>query len=400
MQSGYRTVWAFAIFNTAMVFLVLSVHFWPGNNSMLNLNSWEYMNPEKGLNEAYLDEVITYHQTEPTFARRPVTTQAVLALHRITGLTKAQSFVLFNFVVLWLTGIVICIAALFQTKNLRNALLSSLLYWLSFPVLFAFFPTIYSYDDPLLYLFLAMTLLSIQLGNQWSAAAMFALAIVSRESAVILLPGIMVLYNDGFKLANLKTSWKKWWPFLVVSLAYLAALVWQQYGSGDQSFSNDTSRRFATLLFNFQNRQFAVESIISAILVCSLPFLSWYYSGRNSANRRAFMLTLILNTLIVLVFTQARESRLFMLPLFFWFPLAGQLVLQKATEIIEHLRVTLNWRMALLYVLAIVGYWFMAFLVYQPTAMLPYENWHQEYLFVLLIFTALMPYAIPSKAKK
>lgn len=400
MQTGYRTVWAFALFNAAMALLVLAIHFWPGNNSMLNFNSWDYMNPEKSLNEIYLEEVITYHQTEPTFARRPVTTKAVLSLYRVTGLKKGQNFVLFNVVVLWFTGIVICIAAFVQTKNLRYALLSGLLFWLSFPIIFAFFPTIYSYDDPILYFFLAMTLLALKLGNQWSAAVMFALAIVARESAVIMLPGIIVLLNDGFKIVNLKTSWKKWWPFLAVSLAYLGVLVWLQYGVGRESFTSDTSRRFATFFFNFQNRQFAVESITSAILVCSLPFLSWYYSGINSANRQAFMLTLIFNTLIVLVFTQARESRLFMLPLFFWFPFAGQLVLQKATEIIKHLRDTLNWKMALLYVMAIAGYWFLAFLVYQPTAMLPYENWHQEYLFVLLIFTALMPYAIPPKAKE
>jgi len=395
MQASFRPVVAFILFNSAMALLVLAVHLWPGNNSMLNLNSWEHMNPKKGLSEAYLEEVIAYHQTEPTFARRPVTTRAVLGLHRITGLTKGQSFVLFNFVVLWLTGIVICIAAFFQTKNLRNGLLSGLLYWLSFPIIFAFFPTIYSYDDPLLYFFLAMTLLAIKIGNQWSAAAMFALAIVARESAVIMLPGIVVLLNDGLSLKNLKSSWKKWGPFLAVAIFYLLAFVLLMYGHGGQSFSQDASRRFATLFFNFQNKQFAVESIVSLILVCSLAFFSWRDVRQQALHRQAFMLTLVLNTAIVLVFTQARESRLFMLPLFFWLPFAGQLLLRVFANFQKYIRHNSRWKTAGLFALSIVFCGFVAFIIYQPTAMLPHENWHQEYLFGLLIFTALISYSNP-----
>lgn len=383
------------IVNLISTVFVLAIHFWPGNNSMLNLNSWAHMNPDKGLNEAYLEEVIAYHQTEATFARRPATTQTVLALHRITGLTKGQSFVLFNFVVLWLTGIVICISALCQSKQMRTALVSGLLFWLSFPVLFAFFPTIYSYDDPLLYLFLAMMMLAIKRNKQWAAATFFSLAIITRESAVIMLPGIVVLLNDGLSLKNLKSSWKKWAPFLAVAIFYLVAFVVLTYGHAGQSFSQDASRRFATLFFNFQNKQFAVESIVSLILVCSLAFFSWRDARRHAVYQQAFMVTLVLNTAIVLVFTQARESRLFMLPLFFWLPFAGQLLLQVFANFQQYIRHNLSWKTAGSFVISIVFCGFVAFIMYQPTAMLPHENWHQEYLFGLLIFTALIRYTNP-----
>ena len=399
MQTGHRTVWAFVIFNAAMALLVLAIHFWPGNNSMLNLNSWDYMNPEKGLNEVYLEEVISYHQTEPTFARRRLTTTVVMGLHQVTGLTKGQSFVLFNFIVLWLTGIVISISALFQSKKMRTALLSGLLFWLSFPVLFAFFPTIYSYDDPLLYFFLAMTLLAIKLGNQWSAAAMFALAIVTRESAVIMLPGIMLLYNDGFKLANLKTSWKKWWPFLVVSVLYLAGLFWLEYGVAEQSISHDASRRFATFFYNFQNKQFGAESVFSFVLVCILALSTWLNNGRGKRYRQAFFLTLVLNTAVVLVFTQARESRLFILPLFFWFPYAGELLIDSLQELLLMIR-TKKWYYSVgLSLYALFAGW-IVYQIYEPTAMRSYENWHQEYLFVLVTFTALIHQGLVPKSKR
>ena len=399
MQTGYRTVWAFVIFNAAMALLVLAIHFWPGNNSMLNLNSWDYMNPEKGLNEVYLEEVISYHQTEPTFARRRLTTTVVMGLHQVTGLTKGQSFVLFNFIVLWLTGIVISISALFQSKKMRTALLSGLPFWLSFPVLFAFFPTIYSYDDPLLYFFLAMTLLAIKLGNQWSAAALFALAIVTRESAVIMLPGIMLLYNDGFKLANLKTSWKKWWPFLVVSVLYLAGLFWLEYGVAEQSISYDASRRFATFFYNFQNMQFGAESVFSFVLVCILALSTWLNNGRGKRYRQAFFLTLVLNTAVVLVFTQARESRLFILPLFFWFPYAGELLIDSLQELLLMIR-TKKWYYSVgLSLYALFAGW-IVYQIYEPTAMRSYENWHQEYLFVLVTFTALIHQGLVPKSKR
>jgi hypothetical protein len=395
MQAAIRPIVAFILFNSAMALLVLAVHLWPGNNSMLNLNSWEHMNPKKGLNEAYLEEVIAYHQTEPTFARRPITTQAVLGLHRSTGVSKAQSFLLFNFGILWLTGIVLSLLAHSQSKNVKSALLSGLMFWLSFPVLFAFFPTIYSYDDPLLYLFLALILVAIRRNKVWAAATFFSLAIITRESAVIMLPGIVILLNDGLSLKNLKSSWKKWGPFLSVAIFYLVAFVLLTYGHAGQSFSQDASRRFATLFFNFQNKQFAIESILSLILVCSLAFFSWKDNREHAVHRQAFMITLVINSTIVFLFTQARESRLFMLPLFFWLPFAGPLLMQAWGNFRAYLQHGLSWKTAVLFAFAALFYGFVAFIIYQPTAMLPHENWHQEYLFVLLIFTALISYSNP-----
>ena len=357
------------------------------------------MNPNKVLNETYLHEAYTYHLTEPTFSRRVFTTRAIKAISSVTGLTIGQSFVIFNFLLLLLTGIIVGNTALSLLQNLRKALLGSLLFWLSFPVIFAFFPTIYSFDDPLLYFFLSLAILFLyRRKNRWSVVA-FTGAVLARESAIILLPGIIIYLSGGLKFILIKQALKKWLPFALVSAIFILGLVIWQYVLGQQSITADVNKRFTALHYNFQNLQFSIETLFSFILVCSLAIATWRDYKLFHLAKKAFFTTLVLNSIIVVLFTQARESRLFMLPLFFWFPIAGELLLRKLNDL-KQLLIYNKWFKSIVLITLALFTGFVGFDIYQPTAMKPYENWHQEYLFLLLTFTALMPYATPPPIKK
>lgn len=388
MRISPKLFFVFAMFNATLLIVVLAVHFWPGNTSMMNMHNWPFALAENGISETYLTEVVEYHESEPTFARRVVTTKSIRFLAAFLGLTLGMSFVLFNFTMLFLAGFTLCILALKVAKNVRFAFLSGLLFWLSFPILFAFFPTIYSYDDPAQYFFLALTFLAFVDEKYMWSAVFYTLSLFIRESGLILLPGIFVLANGGFSLKNIKRSIEKWGPFLVLSLVFVAGLFAVQYGLQNQDLVQDSTNRFSALRFNFQDEQFAIETIFSFALVCLLATALFAYKIK-SRWFKPFLVTLILNTLVVVFFTQARESRLFILPLFFWFPLAGEMLIQAVNEM------QLTWQKNKMRFLSVALFAAMfaaaaSYFVYLPTAMKPHENWHQEYLFILLTFVLVL----------
>ncbi len=388
MSIPFKTIVAFFAFSLTLMLVVLSVHLWPGNNSMLNLHTWPHEVDANGISEKYVEEVLVYHETEPTFARRVITTKFVRFFSNAFGLSLGISFTLFNFGMLLLTGFCICLLALKTTQNVRFAFLSGLLFWLSFPIMFAFFPTIYSYDDPLQYLFITLTLLAFIDKNYTFAAGFFTLSLFVRESGLLLLPGIFILLNSDFTIQSIKENARKWAPFFVLSFIFIVGKIVAQYFIQDGNFTSDAEDRFAVFAFNFQDKQFAIETLFSFTLVSLLALIT-FLKEPPSKWKNAFFATLILNTIIVVLFTQARESRLFLLPLFFWFPLAGKYFWNALSQV-KNAFAASTLKMSFSAGAAIFIAYALAYNVYVPTAMQLHENWHNEYLFILLTFVLVL----------
>lgn len=358
---------------------------------MLNLHSWDHMNGKKGLNEAYLVDVVEYHKEEPAFRARPVTTLLVEKTAQISGLSVGWSFTLINFLFLWMGGILVSLLAFQVTKTLAHAYYAQLAFWLSFPILFAFFPMIYSYDDPLQYVLILVALIFLRQKNWIGFTVSFTASLLIRESGLILLPGILwITYDFNARInsgKNLKTLAILVMPIMVY---YTFAFFYAQHLGIAEELKETGKNRLVCFGENFRDQQFGIESIVSFVLVSLLALVTWpKFREQNKTWSQAFMITLVLNTIVVLLFTKARESRLFIMPLFFWLPYSGQLLGHAVKRIAQNVKLqpfsTSVWVLCLGSSAALI-----AFYIYQPTGMKPFNNWHQEYLFGLLIFAGLI----------
>ena len=107
-------------------------------------------------------------------------------------------------------------------------------------------------------------------------------------------------------------------------------------------FSFDTNlkiiERFGLLKYNFQDFQFSIESVISFVLVIGLSLYLYLRLRTLKMNRvegafkKAFFITLVINSILVFGMAYAREARLFALPLFFAWPILTNLLLSESFE--------------------------------------------------------------------
>ena len=158
------------------------------------------------------------------------------------------------------------------------------------------------------------------------------------------------------------------------------------------------AKRLSCYFENFGTFSSSVETLVSFFLVLG-PSLYFLYMTRKSKvyitlEKKyilAFLLTLAINTPIVMVATLARETRLFALPLVFLWPLAGQLFGRDLT-LLTNWKLLMdcfgNWRYSLfLMALGIVSY-VVAFRLYVPSFPSK-DNFFNEYLFALLLIISL-----------
>lgn len=321
------------------VLLCFYIHVMPSSNSMINLKTKGAGIEKPFISDGYLEEVITYHKEHPAFARRPLTTYLTEQLSHNATLSIGESFTLINFILLFLCGLAIYYCATLIGSCTSEALLSVTLYYLSFSTLFAFFPPIYSYDEPFQYMLIYLGLMAI-LRNQWAFyILMFSLAIIARESSLILLPGLALLavYTPTLSVA----SFKKVVLLLIPAVVYVIYLYFfitlNDIGAASQQ---DFQERLEHFYGNFRDLKFAIESMTSFFLAIGLQtYLLYSYASRESLSPiekkyvKAFAVTLLINTMIVILTTYVRETRLFALPLFFLFPLMGRIVLKEISYI-------------------------------------------------------------------
>jgi hypothetical protein len=291
-----------------------------------------------GINNAYLQEAINYHKQVPTFARRPLGTYAIEALHSITSLTIGLSFIVVNYSALLLTSIVLYVLSRKHQATHLQGLGNIVAFHLCFSTLFLFAIPIYGYDEPLQYLFITLALLAFH-KNAWVYFTIsLALALIARESTIILLPSILWLQYSKQKLNG-------YFAFVLSTVIALILFALSQYLLSTQSIVGtlqaEHSSRQVALHFNTQSQMHAVESAISLIVVIALPI--WLIMKSKNTNflgyKVAFILACLINTYIVLYHTQAREARLYALPLLLFWPIAmqqvGHLFLQLKPSIIK-----------------------------------------------------------------
>ena len=368
--------------------LIFGLHMSENMDSMLNENN-------NRISNGFLTSQIKYHKEFGPFARRPFTTWLIETTSETFGMKLGVAFVPVNFFLLFLSGILIYFLSICLKQNKQQGLFNMLCYFLTFSILFAFFPPVFSYDEPLQYCFILLGLLAFVQKKWVFYVLFFSLALVTRETTVLLLPALLIF------LPGLKTASKKWFAIdrlrlsalivlpVVFYGAFIAIYLWKHQLIG--ATKTEMISRYSCFLENFEDTKNTVESLASFFVSLGVPlyfaFLFLKRKGKNNFHQKfvyAFLLTVLINSPIVFVSSFARESRLFALPLFFLWPMVSQLFgkdLKILSSLKTYTQLLMKWRYLLPFlILNFLNYWF-CFRYYQKLG-LGENTYFAEYLFL------------------
>lgn len=360
--------------------LLLWLHLQPSANSMLNLQFEGYAPGKWGLSQQYLADVVQYHQSEPAFARRPLTTQAVLAWQKLSGWSIATSW-LFWQLAGWLA---VALLLFFLAGGGTAGWWAQACFFTGFSVLFAWFPPVYTYDEPLQYALLLAALLAARNGRVAWMLLLFGISLWARETGWLLWPALAWLFGRTAEKRKIFWSFSAFW--------LLAYLVWWFAGSAwlgnSPKPADEVLLRFTLLELNFAADRWG-ESVWTFVLVLALPLLLSWRGGEKwpLAWRQAFWFTVLLNTLLVFSTAFAREARLFALPLLLAWPYLG-MALRSALADWWQMGIRRWWIMPLAVILA----WWLP-QTYIMSGAHPDANYFHEYLTVYLVLLTVVLWA-------
>ncbi|MGB6153799.1 MAG: hypothetical protein WBG48_17585 [Pricia sp.] len=368
---------------------ILSLHMLPNMDSMLNENNTR-------ISHGFLKSQIDYHQEIAPFARRPLTSFLIESSADIFKFRLGHGFILVNFSLLFLSGCLLFKLSKILKATTRQALTNLTVYFLSFSVLFAFFPPVFSYDEPLQYCFLLLGFIAfVQQKWVWYVPA-FTLALIARETSLLLLPALL-LFAPGSSEFDQKPFSRA--HFKVSAFILLPTLLYGGYLIGFISIFNqleatrvEMASRYSCFIENFESLKNTVESWTSLYLALAplLYLTAVYFKKDDLRNGKkkwiyAFLLSALINSPIVMFTAFARETRLFALPLFFIWPMFAQLFGDEVRLLFStdlYVRLVRKWMYLLPFmVLNLINYWF-CFLFYKKLG-LGANTFFAEYLFAL-----------------
>lgn len=381
--------------------------------TLVNEYAWQTAAARPAIDEAYMTEIVEYHKTLPVFAARPLSTALIEIVHTVVGVGYGTAFLVVQIGLLTLVAFALYELARHLSLSHREALWSLPVFYTSYTILFAFFASIYTYDEPLQYLAIICGLIFLLRGRRLGAAMFFLVALIARETTLILFPALywfwlLPRYRQSSAISSpwyARAEIQAALPLIIPLVGYaLFYVVWMRYiGALIDSGSYLVHERFQHFFINFQNPSFALESLAAPFITVAIPaLLAWV--GQSSADlererlwRRMTIVTFVINTPIVLVAAYARESRLFALPLLFLWPWTGKYVmvlwstLRSRTQSFDARRLLSKNGILRLIVLCIflfevmvVLYWFLRF-GYYPTAPGNFETGYRLYIGMVMI---------------
>ncbi len=317
------------------------LHLFSGINTMINGESFWISNSD-------LIEVVELHKNHPVFYKRQLTTFFIEFFSKFFSIEIGYSFVLVNFTFFFICGPLLFYLSQQIIKNSKIGLLSVLAFYLCFSNLFAFFIPVYTYDEPLQFCFMFLSLILFIKERIFWFILTFSLAIITRETAMILIPGLFMLYVYESKI-DFKGNFEsirvreKTIALAVPILVYCFYVYFVMQESKDFESSRDyLLLRFSRMGYNFQNLDFIIETIGAIIIMYLIPIYFLFQSFKNpfflslKLNKfvKAFFLTLVINLIIVLLSARARELRLLVMPLFFLWPIFGFFMSQELKHLL------------------------------------------------------------------
>lgn len=372
--------------------LGLSLHLLPINNTMLNYVDTANPNPNGYIiTDGFLPWAVDYHKTLPDFKKRPLTTLLIDAVSMTLGLRVSHAFVLVNFLLTFVCGVLVYQTGRVASYSQRASLIGAVLFLCSFSVLFAYFIPIATYDEPVQYLFIFGALIAYTRKRTVLFVVALALALIARESTMLILPGFVLLFHN----LNPPLRWDKRQLFLdallPISFALLVYLVYlvlfYHYSPESQELSEEyLKRRFSIFERNFDGLGNTVRTGLSLFSVYFVPFvllaLSRTDAGylRGESNRlRAFWVTFVLNTTVVFIAVFPEEARVLALPLVFLYPAMGRWFDQLLTRWYTTAALKPTVAGVLIAIALSAGMWFLLRSTYNLTDLNLHNNLYEEY---------------------
>ena len=333
-----------------------------------------------------LAQIVEYHHVDETFSQRPVTTFLIKSVSSILSIGIGKAFVLVNFGFLLLSGYLVGFLSSYFNKSNLASILNVVLFFLTFSNFFIFFDPIYTYDEPIQYTFILLSMIALNRNRFIWFSLCFGMAMITKETSVILLPGLYLLYTQLNKGNAYKGNYLRL-AFVAPLIIYSLYLGW--YCSFESNLK--VTSRLNLVKYNFQDLQHAIESIVSFLLVVAIGIYSSLrvpvskLTSQLNIFRKAFIVTLIMNTLLVFFMAYARESRLFALPLFFVWPILSRLVLHESFTWRLHTDLK-TLTLLLIVVLIGVGVYLGITEIYNPVIGSGAGGWFHFYFAILVSF--------------
>lgn len=323
MDFSFKRIFPF-VCCAILTLIILKLHITDNIDSMLNENNTRISN-------GFLTSQVKYHGDLPAFARRPLTTFLINKTSSLFGVRIGDAFIYVNFFLLWLSGCLLYVLSKKLNASNIAALINTLVYYSSFSIIFLFFPPIFSYDEPLQYSLIFAALYSLFSKRIGMYIVLLTLAAISKEASIFLIPGLFyfVSKEKGQPFISLSAIKKHFYigvPVILYAI-YVGVFIWQSK-MVDVSKAEMHSRLFC-LSENFEDAKSAMESISSIILILLWPLylIAIYWKKIDSYHKKifiGFLITVAINSPIITLFTLARESRLYALPLVLFWPIFYQ----------------------------------------------------------------------------
>lgn len=318
--------------------LTLAIHFAPIWVTMLNQGAFTW--DHKPLPYDFLVDCIREHQTVAAFAKRPLTSWAIGGFSAL-GITPATGFIAVGSLFFFLTGLLVFRSAFWFGLKFDQALVAQFIFHASPTILFAWFCPLFTYDEPIQYVALLIAIGAWWERRSWLFILAFTIALIARETSVLLTPSLLFLAWANEERSNMRIRVRSL-ALSAVPLVLYGAFLWYFLSSSQlvPGIVDDLNSRRDLISFNFRDIDLTAESLWYLYLVIGIPvFLLLRYQDSSPCTTRenqmicAFLIALALNSLVVFFFTQAREARLFALPLLLVWPLLGKALL---TELERH----------------------------------------------------------------
>ena len=397
-------------YHALLTLLVYVIHVNEKANSMLNDFKAE-------IDQGYLKEVYEFHKTgQAAFMKRPITSFLIEKIQLIFNIEIGTSFVILNFCCLFLSSLLLFYLSKLLTKSTLKAYVNSLIFFLCFPIIFMFFVPIYTYDEPLQLVFIFAALLAFFTQKNILFLCLFTMSVFVRESSLILIPALFVLKFPNVRLINVlgivKNNFVQVLCLILPAILYFISIkLYVDFFGINQAEANENGIRWICLFQNFESDKSVFESIAAFFLVLLFPiyFLvttkaTALFSEKYSGLVKAFLVTLVINTLIAYFLTKVREARILMLPLVFLWPIFSAVFLSKLSLLISFKSWTQLIKQPLLLVLLgglLYASYELAFFNYKATIGFPKDHYFNHYFFCLFtVFSTHLCLYIASKQKK
>jgi hypothetical protein len=380
-----RSLLTAALISAAATLFILLIHTDIFFSSMITLQ--HNSSTHEVFESEYLAIALDYHKQVADFAKRPVTTYVVEHFSKLTHLSVGDSFVCINFFLLFLNGILLYVLSVRHFTTHKNALFNVFIYYSSYAIFFSFFIPVYSYDEPFQYFFIFLSLIFYfeKRVGLFILTAFFAL--LTRETSILIFAGL-AFYHYKTRGLDVRLVFQ----FLFPLALYGVYLGWffgtHQFLIDD--LQTDSGSRLQALHNNFADEAYAIESIFALVNTAIVPLFFLYHARKywvldrnTSLWLRSFIIVFVLNVLITYLMTQAREARLFNLPLILFYPYA-YLILDEVTDLLNGMRFNIllrNWKFWSLCVVVLCGCSILSLRLFKTTLGVDSDNLFNEYSF-------------------